>query len=129
MGDGMGISHLPRKVEWTERDRNHKFEGKVKCEVDVDEIFEWGDYKKLIQLIESKDGKRLIRFAYYVKDHGAPDKEYKFASQTTLVIHPENARKLFIDAENKRFFDTDMPEKQDAANKEHIKRSSSGNIK
>ena len=100
----MGISPLPRKVEWTERDGKTKFKGKVVDEVYVDEEFDWGDYRKMIQLIETENGEKIIRFAYYIKNHGAPEKEFAFGSQNTLVLKQENARKLFEEARKKGFF-------------------------
>ena len=71
----MEISPLPRKVEWTERDGKTKFKGKVVDEVYVDEEFDWGD------LIETENCGKVIRFAYYIKNHRAPEKEFAFGSQ------------------------------------------------
>jgi len=74
----MGISHLPRKVEWTERDGKTKFKGKVVDEVYVDEEFDRGDYRKMIQ-IETENGEKVIRFAY--KKSRSTEKEFAFGSQ------------------------------------------------
>jgi hypothetical protein len=93
-----------RKVIFWQRDKKHKFEGKVIDEVSVNEEFSHGDYSKKIQLIEEKGGGTVIRFAYYVKPHGSSPAKYHFVSQNTLMVSPENANKLFNEAKKKGFF-------------------------
>jgi len=100
----MGIKELPREAKWRERDKKTWFEGRVLKEVNVKEEFEFGDYLKMIQLIESDKGEKVIRFGYYVKPHGSDDSEYRYGSQQTLVVRQENARKLFHKAKEKGFF-------------------------
>jgi len=99
----MGIKKLPRKAEWRERDNNTMFRGTVVDEVSVVEEFDFGDYCKMVQLIETENG-NVIRFGYYIKPHGSPDSEYTWGSQTTLVVRPENARKLLDEANKRGFF-------------------------
>ena len=99
----MGIKKLPRKAEWRERDNNAVFRGTVVDEVSIVEEFNFGDYCKKIQLIETENG-NVIRFGYYIKPHGSPDSEYMWGSQTTLVVRPENARNLLDEAQKKGFF-------------------------
>ena len=82
----MGISHLPRKVEWTERDGKTKFKGKVVDEVYVDEEFDRGDYRKMIQ-IETENGEKVIVLP--IKNHGAPKKNLHLAP--SLVLKQKNA--------------------------------------
>ena len=100
----MGIKELPREAKWRERDKKTWFKGRVLKEVIIEEEYEFGDYSKRIQLIESDKGEKVIRFAYYVKSHGSDDSEYGYGSQQTLVVRQENARKLFDEANKRGFF-------------------------
>ncbi len=99
----MGIKKLPRKVSWCERDKKTIFHGEVKKEVIIKEEYEFGDYSKMIQLIESDEGEKVIRFTYYAKPHGSDNSEYIYAPRP-LVVSQENARKLFRDAKDKGLF-------------------------
>ncbi len=91
----MAIRTLPRRVEYFERDKKTKRLGYVTDVVSVDESYSWGDYRKEIQWIEWDKGTKAIRLAYYVKDNNAPDDEYGWGSQTTLILKVANAEKMF----------------------------------
>ena len=97
----MGIKPLPREVRWTERDKKTKKVGRVVKEAAIVERFPWGDYYKVVQEIREDSGKSFIRFGYYKKNHGEPDKAYTWGSQTTLAIQRENLRKLLSLAKDK----------------------------
>jgi hypothetical protein len=81
----MGKSPLPRGVEYFERDKRTKTKGKVIKEAFFSEEYAFGDFHKVIQLIEFPDGE-WIRLGYYVKDHGAPDEKFAWGSQTTFML-------------------------------------------
>jgi hypothetical protein len=106
----LGITTLPRKTQWKERDGTLT-KGRVVREVSVRESFPWGDYYKVVQLMELHmvGGKALrrpdqvVRFGYYVKDHGAPKKKYGWGSQTTLIVSKANFRKLIQRVRNTSF--------------------------
>ena len=91
----MAIKPLPRKVSYTERDNKTKRKGMVTQVVFVEESYPWGDYRKEAQLIVWKDGGKAIRLAYYVKNHGAPKRDYHWGSQTTIILRIHSAKKLF----------------------------------
>ena len=101
----MGIKGLPRPVSWQRRgDTEEKFHGSVVDEFPLpEEKYKWGDYSKMIQLIESDDGEKFIRFTYYVKPHGSDSSKYRYVPRP-LVVTPENARELFRKAEDRGFF-------------------------
>lgn len=87
----MGIKPLPRDVYIPERDNKTESIGQVIDEVILDSSYEWGDFRRLIQLIEWEDKSKSIRFGYYVKDHDAPDSDYIWGSQNALIIDFEDA--------------------------------------
>jgi hypothetical protein len=89
----MAIAPLPRRVRYKERDGKTKTEGWVIREASLDEEYPFGDFHKLIQLIDFK-GKEAVRLGYYVKDHGAPSSEYKWGSQTTFILHKRDFKEL-----------------------------------
>lgn len=89
----MAITPLPRRVKYKERDGKTETEGWVVKEAYLDEEYPFGDFHKLIQLIDFK-GKEAVRFGYYVKDHGAPESKYKWGSQTTFILHKKNFKEL-----------------------------------
>jgi hypothetical protein len=94
----MAIKPIPRDVNFTERDDATVSVGKVIKVISVDETFDFGDYRKEAQLIEWEDGSKSIRFGYYMKDHGAPENQYQWGSQTALILKLENAEKFLYDA-------------------------------
>jgi len=107
----LGIASLARRrPRWRERDGTLT-KGRVLREVSVRESFPWGDYRKVVQLIELHmvGGKevrrphRVIRFGYYVKDHRAPTKRYRWGSQTTLIVRKVNFRKLIQEVRDASF--------------------------
>ena len=98
-----GIKKLPRKVSWCERDKKTIFRGEVKKEVIIKEEYEFGDYSKMIQLIESDRGEKVIRFTYYLKPRGSDSSKYRYVPRP-LVVTQENARELFRKAKDKGFF-------------------------
>ena len=108
----MGIVKTPKDADWEQRDGT-KTEGKVLKQVSVEEQFPWGDYADVIQLIKLRlvGGKRLrkpeyvIRFGYYVKDHGASEKKYTWGSQTTLIVRKAKLRRLLSKAEKNGLLD------------------------
>ena len=100
---GMGIKKLPRPVSWRQRDTEKWFHGSVVDEAPVEEKFKWGDYSKMIQLIESDEGEKFIRFTYYVKPPGSDSSKYRYVPRP-LVVTQENARELFRKAKDKGFF-------------------------
>lgn len=85
--------------------------GTVVREVSAKESFPWGDYYKVIQLMELRmvGGKKVtrphhvVRFGYYVKDHRAPAKRYRWGSQTTLIVSRTSFRKLIRKARDASF--------------------------
>jgi hypothetical protein len=107
----MAITPLKRWSSWKERNGSRS-EGWVTDEVHVEEQASWGDYWQCVQLIKldkagGKSCKRpeyVIRFGYYYKNHKAPDREYRWGSQNTLIISKENLRRLLRQAEKKGLF-------------------------
>lgn len=91
----MAIKPIPRRVSYIERDKKTRSVGKVVAVASVYESYPFGDYQKEIQLIEWDNGKKGIRLAYYVKNHGANEKTYHWGSQTTLILQIQNAKRLF----------------------------------
>jgi hypothetical protein len=87
----MAIGPLPRRFCYRERDGKTVQRGFVTAEDGITECYPWGDYKILAQILEYENGWKALRFAYYVKDHDASDAEYKWGSQTTLIVLIENA--------------------------------------
>jgi hypothetical protein len=79
------LASLPRRTQWRERNGTMT-RGIVVREVSAKESFPWGDYHKVIQLMELRmvGGERVtrphhvVRFGYYVKDHRAPAKRYRW---------------------------------------------------
>jgi hypothetical protein len=100
----MGIKPCPKRATWVERNRSDKFKGTVVDEVAIREDFEWGDYHKVIQMIKSDEGHKLVRFGYYWKPHGSVEKNFRWGSQNTPVLRQENARQLIEEARKRGFF-------------------------
>lgn len=94
----MSIKPLPRNVKFTERDAKTRTRGKVIDVSFINEKFKWGDYRKEAQLIQWENGAKSLRFGYYVKNHGTPESEYSWGSQTTLILKVENAERFLRQA-------------------------------
>ena len=93
--DFMGINPLPRKLKWRERDGKTDKNAHVIKEVVSKQSYSWGDFYRVIQLIQESDGKtNTVRFGYYVKDHGEPDKKYRWGSQYGLTMERDEANKF-----------------------------------
>ena len=102
MGDFITITPLPRPSSWSERIGKVRQKGKVIREVSLVEKYRWGTYRKMIQEIELKNGKIVIRFGYYLKSPKKDDSDYRWGSQTTLIMGSKsNANKLIEKARAK----------------------------
>lgn len=97
------ISKLPRKIHHKHRKTGKKFLfGKVTDEVFIDQKnTSQGDYRKMLQLIKRKNGKKEIRLGYYVKDSGKPEKDFHWGSQTTFQLGIDEFKKLLRKAEKR----------------------------
>jgi hypothetical protein len=96
----MAITKLPRRVSIKLRNGKTK-KGYVVKEVAEVEEGSSGIFKNLVQLIRWDNGKKEIRFAYYVKDKGKSDKHYQWASQTSLITSKKIICRLIRKAKNK----------------------------
>ena len=100
----MGIKQTPKEASWLERDKKTKTKAEVIKEVYVDEIYNWGDYRKVLQLLKKKDGTDLIRLGYYVKNKGSSEGKYHWGSQTAFVATKQTFEKLIEEAKNEGMF-------------------------
>jgi len=97
----MGIKPTPKEAFWPERNKKTRTKAEVIKEVYVDETYDWGDYKKVLQLLKKKDdGTELIRLGYYVKNKGSSEVEYHWGSQTTFIATKQTFEKLIEKAKN-----------------------------
>jgi len=97
----MGIKQPPKNASWLERDKKTRTKAVVIKQICVDETYDWGDYKKVLQLLKKKDdGTDLIRLGYYVKDKGSSDADYHWGSQTTFIATKRTFEKLIEKAKN-----------------------------
>lgn len=91
----MSIRPCPKAVTYTERDGRTVSKGEVSKEVMLDDEYPWGDFKKVLQELRFNGRKGVfIRFGYYVKDHNAPDSEYRWAGQTSAIIQKNKFLRL-----------------------------------
>ena len=98
----MGIRPLPRNVTWKERDGKTIVEGKVIAEATVDDSYEHGDFRRVLQIIRKKgEDTDTIRIGYYVKDKGASEDKWHWGSQTTFMTSKASFEKLIEKAKKR----------------------------
>jgi len=101
----MGISPIPRKTRWTERDKKTNAKGMIIKEVQEKESYPWGDFCRVVQVIQKEgEPEDIIRLGYYVKDNNSPDEKYMWGSQTTFMAKKETFVKLLEKAKKERLF-------------------------
>lgn len=101
----MSIKPIPRKVKYTERKDGIKTNATIVKEVSEVEPYPWGDFYRVIQLIRKEgEPEDIFRFGYYVKDHGAEDKDYRWGSQTTFMCKRSTLDKLLSKAKSEEMF-------------------------
>lgn len=91
----MTIKPLPRPVNYEGRATKKNLKGFVTKEVYYNQLnTKEGDFRKVIQLVVWSNGKKEVRFGYYVKDSDKDEKDWRWGSQTTFTLPLEKAKIL-----------------------------------